>query len=40
MPQLVPSQVAIPFGSVGQGVHRVPQLLAEELETQAPVQGW
>jgi hypothetical protein len=41
MPQLVPSQVAVPCGSVGQATHElVPQLFTLVFDAQAPAQTW
>lgn len=40
MPQEVPLQVAVPRGSVGQGVQLEPQLLTLVFETQLPLQAW
>jgi hypothetical protein len=36
----MPSQEALPFGSVAQGVQRVPQEASAVFETQAPLQRW
>ena len=36
----VPSQVWVPWGSMGQGVQLVPQVGTEVFETQAPEQRW
>ena len=35
-----PVQVAVPFGSEGQGVQREPQVAGESFGTQAPLQRW
>jgi hypothetical protein len=40
MPQLVPSQVATPFGSVEQGSQRDPQEVVELSEEQPFEQRW
>jgi len=40
MPQLVPSQVAVPLGSPGQGVQLVPHVCTRVSATQAPLQSW
>ena len=37
-PQVVPLQVAAPFGSVGQAVQLAPQVATEVLSTQTPEQ--
>ena len=37
---MVPLQVAVPFGSVGQGEQEEPQLLTLEFESQALPQAW
>jgi hypothetical protein len=37
-PQLVPSQLAVPLGSVGQAVHEAPQVAVELLLTHTPPQ--
>jgi hypothetical protein len=39
-PQLVPSHVAVKFGSVGQVAHRVPHVAVAVLFAQAPEQAW
>ena len=39
-PQVVPLQVAAPFGDVAQAVHEVPQVATLVLETQLPEQTW
>jgi hypothetical protein len=38
IPHVVPLQLAVPFGSIGHGVHDVPQLAVDMFETQAPEQ--
>jgi hypothetical protein len=38
--QVVPLQVVVPFGEVGQAVHEVPQVATLLLETQLPAQTW
>ena len=39
VPQAVPLQVAVPFATVGHGVHDVvPQVAIDEFETHAPEQ--
>jgi hypothetical protein len=41
MPQLVPSHVALPFGSVGHAVHDVvPQLFTLVFATHTPAHRW
>ena len=39
IPQLVPSQVADPFGTVGHGAQAEPHVAVSELETHAPEQA-
>jgi hypothetical protein len=39
-PQVVPSQVAAPFGDGAQAVHELPQVATSLLETQPPEQTW
>lgn len=41
MPQLVPSQVALPFdGGAGQAEHRLPQEATLVSDEQVPLQSW
>ena len=36
--QLVPLQVAVPFATVGHGLHELPQVASAEFDTHAPEQ--
>lgn len=38
-PQLSPSQVAVPWGSAGQGEHEAPQPSTDVFEMQLPAQS-
>ena len=37
---MVPSQEAMPLGSVGHGLHEAPQVAVLKLLTQAPLHRW
>ena len=39
-PQFIPSQVAVPWGSAGQGEHEAPQPSTDVFEMQLPVHSW